>query len=145
MTNPFCPYSWRLATTEAALAYSSFYALGVPIPSLAPAMRGQVESPRGDGRQAIHGYRSLEFFWDVLGIHYLSILEGLIDDALDGYLYVTYYDRGRWVDGKGFPWRPLQPDMIGPLHSLRGAYGERNYRLYLNNLVVVNDPSMYTL
>lgn len=145
MSDPFCGYNWRIATTEPALAYSSFYALGLPVPSLAPPMPGQIELARGDGSQAIHGYRSLELFWDRLGIHYLRLLEGLVQAAAGGVLYVTYYDRGVWVDGRGYPWVPLEREMIGPLHSLRGRYGEDNYRLYLNNIEIVNNPSLYTL
>lgn len=140
-----CAMCWRFATSEAALAANNFWSLGLPAPSLAPYMTGQIEAGDGHGAQRIHGWQSVELFWDVLGLERINALEAVTDSAAGGLLYVTFYYRGIWLDGSGYPWRPLQPEMIGPLHSLRGQYGERNYRLYLNNVTILNNPSLYTI
>lgn len=149
-----CGWHWRLALTEAGLAKGSFKAYGVPVPSIAPYNDASLESPRSDGEQALHGYANIDFLWEELTAEQAFYIRKFIDGAKTGtgwlYMTVDLNDDSapgtQWADVRGKPHRDYKNADAGPIVGRQkgGMNFHENYRMFLNNVEVINNPSDYT-
>jgi len=142
-----------MSTTEAGLAKDSFGAIGIPVPSTAPFNDSSVEKPRGQGEQALHGFATDDFLWDVLSRAQAFKIRKKVDAVRApgaGWLFFTIDLNDdstagpRWVDIKGKPHRDFQQADAGPIVGRHGPGRFENYRLRLNNVQIINNPSLYT-
>ena len=149
-----CPWSWRLSLTEAGLARGSFRLYEIPVPTVAPYNDASVESPRSDGEQALHGHATVDFLWSELTANQAFYIRKFIDGAKDGtgwlYMTVDLNDDStpgvQWADVRGRPHRDLKQADAGPIIG-RGRSGQNhheNYRMLLNGVKVLNNPSLFT-
>ena len=149
-----CSWHWRIALTEAGLERGGFPLWGIPVPTLAPYNDASVESPRSDGEQALHGFETVDFLWEVLTAEQAFNIRRLIDQAkaATGWLYFTVDLNDdstpgvQWADVRGKPHRDFKQADAGPIIGrLQGSLNHhKNYRLLLNNVNVLNNPSIFT-
>jgi len=150
-----CPWDWRISLDEAGLARGSFRLWEIPVPTIAPYNDASVETPRGEGEQALHGAATLDFLWEVTTRYQAWRIRQFIDGAKagTGWLYFTVdltddSSAGiHWADIRGKPHRDFKNADAGPIIGrFRGSQGHmENYRLLLNNVDIVNANSLYTL
>lgn len=148
-------WDWRIALTEAGLPTGELAAYQIPPPSNAPFLIGAVELAQSDGGQAIHGYTTLDLLWKRLDSFQGFRLKKFYTEAIagTGFLYMTiartdahavgYY----WIDVRGRPHRAINLSDSGDIaeRAEDGAPYYDNFRLLLNNIEIVNDPSLYTV
>jgi len=149
-----CAWHWRLALTEAGLEKGPFAAYGIPAPSIAPYNDASVERPRSDGEQALHGYRNIDFLWEELTSIQAFYIRKFIDGAKTGtgwlYMTVDLNDDSapgtQWADIRGKPHRDFKQADAGPIVGRQqgGVNFHENYRMFLNNVEIINNPSDYT-
>jgi len=136
--------NYRISTTEIRLGYGHLFAQGIPVPDIQVYNDSSSVVSTGDGGETRHGYLSVTWTWNRLSFNQIRIIKGMIDyvQSNDLYLYMTVdrgvdgSGRGDWIDVKGKP-RNLQQTVVSNSNSV----GYDNVTLYLNNLVIVNDPS----
>lgn len=147
-----CGWNWRISLTEAGLAMGSFAAYGIPVPNLASFNDSSKATTRSQGEQALHGFPTIDFLFDRLTREQAWQLRKFMDAAKTGtgwlYMTVDMNDDSapgtQWVDVRGKPHRdPKQAD-AGPIGGRRGQGSFNNYSMFLNNVVVLNNPSNYT-
>lgn len=150
-----CTWHWRLALIEAELVQGSFFLYGIPAPSIAPYLDSSKESGRSQGGQATHGFASVDFLWERLTREQAFQIRKFIDAAKIGngllYMTVDLSDDSTvdttWVDVRGRPHRDIKQadagQIVGRMKSGKGSM--ENYRMLLNNVDVLNNPSIYTL
>jgi hypothetical protein len=147
-------WQWRIASTEAGLQYGAFFQVGLPVPTIAPAYDGSGETASSVGSQFIHGYKRLEMMFARLDNPQWFALRKLVADAQAGtlkYLYMTIdwsngeYAIPHWIDVRGYPHRPLMISDPGSLIGrLDAVHYYDNVQFILNNITIVNDPSLYS-
>lgn len=125
------------------------------MPSLAPFNDSSVEKSRGEGEQALHGYPNTDFMWDRVTRAQANRIRQFVDLAKAGtswlYFTVDITDDSsvgiQWADIRGKPHRdPKQADAGPIIGRLPGSQGHmENYKLFLNNVAILNNPSIYTL
>ncbi len=148
-------WDWRISLTEAGLATGSLASYKIPPPSKAPFMIGIIELAQSDGGQAVHGYTTDDMLWKRLGDFQASRLKKFQTDAIagTGFLYFTvsrtdaHTPGNYWIDIRGRPHRALNLSDSGDIgeRAEDGAPYYDNFRLLLNNIEIVNDPSLYTV
>ena len=150
-----CPWHWRIALTEANLEYGSFPVYGLIVPTVAPYVDSAREAFRSQGEQALHGFSSMDILWERLTAEQAWRVRQFIDDAKtgSGWLYMTIdlnddsTPGTQWADVRGRPHRdPKQADagpLIGRMKAGRGHH--QNYRLLLNNVDILANPSNFTI
>lgn len=149
-----CPWHWRIALTEAGLAKGAFRAWEIPVPSIAPYNDASVESARSDGEQALHGFPNIDFLFEELVASQAFTVRRFIDSAKSGtgWLYMTVdlndasAPGAQWADIRGKPHRDFKNADAGPILG-RQRWGQNlleNYRMFLNNVQILNNPSIYT-
>lgn len=146
------PFGWRISLTEAGLAKGSFRNFRIPPPSIAFYTDHTTAVTRSDGSQGLHGFQQLTMLFDILSGQQMSVVRGFIDDARSttGFLFLTI-DRGdgsepgpAWIDITGRAHRQPQLSQAGPIVGSQGQNHYTGAQLFLNNVTVVNDPSLYT-
>jgi len=148
------PWHWRIATSEAGLATGSFFVNKLPAPSTCFYQKTTVENPQSDGLQAVHGYQQTTLLWDVLNGYQYKTLKDVItlQSQAKSTIYLTI-DRGDgshsnpdWIDVFGYPYIQIAQSQEGPLigRYAGGSPDFRSVKLFLNNLTIRNDPSLYT-
>jgi hypothetical protein len=147
-------FNWRFSPgSEAGLAYSSFYLRGVPVPSIAGFYDNSGETFNSFGAQLVHGYLRLEMIWERFNNVQWNIVYEAIEAAkvaAEPVLYMTV-DRSDgshaipyWIDIKGYPHRQLDQVDPGPLIGRqKRVHVYNNVILRLNNVSIINDPSLY--
>ena len=147
-----CPWHWRIALAEADLDMGSLAVYGIPVPNIAAYNDSSKETTRSRGEQALHGFAKIDFLWDRLTREQAWRLRKFIDDAKSGtgwlYMTVDLNDDSapgeQWADVRGKPHRdPAQAD-AGPIANRIGQGSFANYSIFLNNVVILNNPSNYT-
>jgi hypothetical protein len=130
----------------------SFAAYGIPVPDVAPYNDSSKAVSRGQGEQALHGFATIDFLWGRLTREQAWRVRKFIDDAKSGtgwlYLTVDLNDDSsigpQWADIRAKPHRdPKQADS-GPIIGRIGQGSHENYSMFLNNVVILNNPSNYT-
>ena len=134
--------NWRIATTEADLVRGYFHTWGLPLHLKIRYRDYSQKIPQGAGWSARHGYENLELNWEVLTQFQARFLKNIIEDALDltGYIYLTVTPadgRSKWIDVRG---APHVPDIESADHSMTGIH-HTNVSLFVNNVVIINDPA----
>lgn len=148
-------FNWRFSPgLEAGLTYGSFYLKGIPEPIIAPYYDSSGQSINSFGAQLAHGYIRLELMWERLSNVQWNILYEAIEAAkvaAEPVMYMTIDQSGgshaipHWIDVKGYPHRQLEQADPGPLIGRsRQIHYYDNVLLRLNNISIVNDPSLYT-
>lgn len=150
-----CPFHWRFSTTEAGLARGAIALYDIPVPTIAPYNDSSVESARGEGEQALHGFPFVDFAWDIVTRYQAFRIRKFVDDAkaATGWLYSTIdltddsVPGVYWVDVRGKPHRSVGAADEGPIIGRsRGDIGHmNNYTMRLNAVEIVNSPSIFTL
>lgn len=148
-------WDYRIAITEAGLARGYFAAFEIPLPQLAPLLDSSIENSRSTGGQALHGYTTLELLFRRITMYSAWRIRNFIDEAkaTSGLLYITadrndtLYAGPHFVDVSGYPHRPREAADDGDLDARAPGGGQyiNNYRLFLNNVTIINDPSLYTV
>lgn len=147
-----CAWNWRIALAEADLVMGSFAAYGIPVPDVAPFNDSSKATTRSRGEQALHGFSTIDFLWERLTREQAWRVRKFIDDARDGtgwlYMTVDMNDDSsigpHWIDVRAKPHRdPKQAD-AGPIIGRKGQGSHSNYSMFLNNVVILNNPSNYT-
>lgn len=147
-----CGWNWRIALAEADLDMGAFAAHGIPVPNVAAFNDSSKATTRSQGEQALHGFPTIDFLFDRLTREQAYRLRQFIDDAKEGtgwlYMTVDMNDDSapgeQWVDVRGKPHRDPKMADAGPIVGRRGQGSFSNYSLFLNNVVVLNNPSNYT-
>jgi hypothetical protein len=148
-------WDFRISLTEAGLQTGSLMSYDIPMPNLAPFLDSSVEMGRSDGGQALHGFINDGLMWDRIMMRVAFRLRKFIDDARSGtgelYLTVPMNDASHsgwhWLDVKGMPHRPRQATDSGDM-GIRMPGGLQyvdDFVLLLNNITIINDPSVYTV
>lgn len=149
-----CPWDWRIALVEADLAGGPFRVWEIPVPTIGEYNSSSVEVARGEGEQALHGYATYKFMWDVMSRQQANRVRQFIDAAKTGtgwlYMTVDLTDDSsvgiQWADIRGKPHRDYKAadagSIIGRLPGSSGHFD--NYSLMLNAVDVVNNPSIFT-
>lgn len=153
MTNS-CPWDWRIALIEADLATSPFKVWNIVVPELATYNDSSVETAKGEGEQALHGFPNMRFLWDILTRQQGNRIRQFIDAAKAGtgwlYFTVDLTDDSsvgiQWADIRGKPHRDRETADAGSIAGrLPGSQGHfDNYSLFLNAVEIVNNPSIFT-
>ena len=103
----------------------------------------------------MHGYIYMPILWQRLSMYQAWRVRKFIDAAKSGtgLLYMTVdrndasYGGPHFVDISGYPHRPREAaddgDMAG--RAPDGGQYTDNYSLLLNNITIINDPSLYTV
>lgn len=148
-------WDYRISLTESGLGMGSLASYHIPAPNVAPFLDSAIETDRGDGGQGLHGCASIEVLWDRLMMAQAAKVRWFIDNAKSGtgllYMTVAVNDASsigyRWVDVSGMPHRPRQAADSGDIGNRQpgGLQYIDNYLLFLNNLTVINNPSVYTV
>lgn len=148
-------WDYRFGLVEADLDRGYFAAYDIPLPQLAPLLDSTQESPRSAGGQALHGYTFLELLWTRLNMRQAWRVRRFIDDAkaATGLLYLTVAQNDAkhgglyFVDINGYPHRPREAADDGDMaaRAVDGGQYIDNYLLLLNNVTIINDPSLYTI
>ena len=147
-----CAWHWRIALVEADLVMGSLAVYGIPVPSIAAYNDSSRATSRSQGEQALHGFAKIDFMWDRLTREQAWRLRKFMDDAKNGvgwlYMTVDINDDSapgeQWADVRGKPHRdPTQAD-AGPIMGRIGQGSFSNYTMFLNNVVILNNPSNYT-
>lgn len=149
-----CPWDWRVSLTEADLDRGAFKLFNIPVPTIGEYNDSSVEVSRGEGEQALHGFATYRFMWDVVSRSQAHNIRVWIDGAkaATGWLYMTVDltdDSGfgvQWVDVRGKPHRDYKAADAGSIVGrLPGSSGHMsNYTLLLNAVEIVNNPSLFT-
>ncbi len=149
-----CAWDWRLSLTIAGLEKNAFRAYGIPVPSIAPFSAASIESSRSEGGQALHGYANIDFLWEELTSLQAFYVAKFINGAKDGtgwlYMTVDLNDDSapgtQWADVRGKPHRDYKNADAGPIVGRQrgGTNFHENYRLFLNSVEIINNPSAYT-
>jgi hypothetical protein len=149
-----CPWHWRIALTELGLESGSFPIYGLPVPTVAPYNDSTREAFRSQGEQALHGFAILDILWEKLSAEQAFYVRRFIDDARNGtgwlYMTVDLNDDStpgtQWADVRGRPHRDHKQADAGPLigRMKMGRGHHDNYRLLLNNVDILANPSNYT-
>jgi hypothetical protein len=148
-----CGWNWRIALTEAGLEKGPLSAYGIPVPDMAAYNDATKESFRGQGEQAEHGFQNFDFLWDEIRRSKAFRLRKFMDDAKDGagwlYMTVDLNDDSapgpQWADIRGKPHRDIKQADAGPIAGRRGVGSHySNYRMFMNNIQILNNPSNYT-
>jgi hypothetical protein len=132
----------------------SFGALDIPPPDNAFYLESTQESNRLDGGQALHGFSTYDILWERLIGFPAWKLRQKIDAAKAGssWLYMTVdlnddsAPSSQWADIRGKPYRDSKQADAGNIAG-RSAASQKyhdNYKLFLNNVEVINNPSLYT-
>lgn len=148
-------WDWRISLTEAGLATGWFAAYKLPPPSKAPFLVGLIEIAQSAGGQAIHGYTTDDLLFERLEDFQASRLKRFVTDAITGtgYLYMTvsrnnaHSPGNYWIDIRGRPFRHMDLTDSGDI-AARAADGSPyydNFHIFMNNIEIVNDPSLYTI
>lgn len=149
----FCPYLYRLALSEAELEDGTLDTWGLQPPSTAPYVDHTEVVGQSDGGQALLGYDQVTLSWDVLTPFEASQLVRLVREALgtdgEGFLYLTVSRSNGtspdsdWIDVMGRPHVPqvITPPNVGAVSHLY----HQNVTLFVNNLTVLNDPSLFSV
>lgn len=148
-------WDWRISLTEAGLATGWLASYHIPPPNKAPFLEGIVAVPQSAGGQAVHGYTTDDLLWDRLDDFQAFRLKKFVTDAISGtgYLYMTvsrtdaHAPGNYWIDIRGRPHRYMDLTDSGDI-AARSEIGRPyydNFRLFLNNIEIVNDPSLYTV
>jgi hypothetical protein len=150
-----CPWHWRLALTEADLAGGSFRLYSIPAPSFAPYLDSSAESGRSQGGQAIHGFPNADLLWERITTEAAFQIRKFIDAAKSGtgllYMTIDLNDDStpgtQWADVRGRPHRDRTQADAGQIVGRRrtGQGSHENYRLLLNNVDILHNPSIFTL
>lgn len=140
--------------TEADLASGSFPIYGIPVPTVAPYNQHTREAFRSQGEQALHGFATMDVLWEKLTSEQAWRIRKFIDDAKDGsgWLYMTIdlnddsTPGTQWADVRGKPHRDIKQADAGPLigRMKMGIGHHDNYRLLLNNIDILANPSNFT-
>ena len=148
-------WDYRFGLVEADLARGYFAAYDIPLPQLAPLLDSALEISRSAGGQALHGYTNLEVLWRRLTMRQAWRVRRFIDDAkaATGLLYLTVAQNDArhgglyFVDINGYPHRPREAADDGDMAARTPDGGQYidNYILFMNNVTIVNDPSLYTI
>lgn len=148
-------WDWRISLTEAGLDTGWLAAYKIPPPNKAPFMIGTFEMSQSEGGQAIHGYTTDDMLWNRLDDFQASRLKRFITDAIagTGFLYFTvsrtdaHTPGNYWIDIRGRPHRALDLTDSGDIgeRAPDGRPYYENFMLLLNNIEIVNDPSLYTV
>jgi hypothetical protein len=143
-----------LSLTEAGLENGSFSLYGIPVPTIAPYNDSSRESFRSQGDQALHGFSTIDFLWEKLTSEQAFYVRRFIDEAKagTGWLYMTVdlnddsTPGTQWADVRGRPHRDFKQADVGPLigRGRSGLGSHDNYRLLLNNVDVLANPSNYS-
>lgn len=148
-------WDYRIGLVEADLARGYWAAYDIPLPQLAPLLDSTEESSRSAGGQALHGYTTCPVLWTRLTMYQAWRVRRFIDDAKAGtgllYLTIARNDAKHgglyFIDINGYPHRPREAADDGDM-AARAADGGQyidNYLMFLNNITIVNDPSLYTV
>lgn len=148
-------WDYRISLTEAGLTTGSLTLYHIVAPNKAPFRDSAVSRGRSDGGQALHGALSMEALWDRTTMAQAWRLRKFIDDAKagTGLLYMTIDKnnasgmRPQWIDVSG---RPHVPERVNDDGDIAGRMrvGQQfvdNFVLFLNNISILNDPSVYTV
>lgn len=145
---------WRMALAEADLSFSAFQQLGLPVPDVCDFKDHTTERFHSTGAQFLAGYATAEILWNVLTGPQLATIYTTVESAKSGsgILYMTIdLGDGRvsaraWADISARPARPITTQS-GPISGkIRGSLPHyENVSLALNNVTVINEPSVYSV
>ena len=148
-------WDYRIALTEAGLARGYWAAYDIPLPQLAPLLDSSQENARSAGGQALHGYIYMPILWQRLSMYQAFRIRKFIDSAKagTGLLYMTVdrndtlYGGPHFVDISGYPHRAREAADDGDMAARAPGGGQYtdNYNLLMNNITIINDPSLYTV
>lgn len=136
---------WRMAISEAKLANAYIFRANIPPPSVSSYNDAATSSVRSDTKEARHGYAILTMFWDSLTAIQASYIRGIIDNATDQRVYVTFRRNNAengdsdWVDAYGEARMP-EWNVASPMEN-KLLY--ENVELVLVNITAVNDPAVF--
>jgi hypothetical protein len=141
------PWNWRIASTEPGLATGAFYLWRLPPPTVVNFVDHSEQKPRSDGSLAFHGRQSVNYMWDILDANQMGQLKRLVSLSGDA-IYLTL-DKGigdtfgrDWVDVRGIPHLPTV-SQGGPLDYVTGRPHYKNVQFFVNEVTILNDPSIY--
>lgn len=137
--------SYRISSEPADLSRNFLFLLRVPPPTVVQYKDHSVRSPKGDGGESRHGYKSVELTWDRLDLNQFRRLKSKIDYTADVYLTFPMLNGERegmgWVDGYGKP-SLSDPVPLSPLTGKVAVYA--NITLRVNNVTIINDPADFS-
>jgi len=144
------PWNWRVAVTEPGLATGAFFNWKLPPPTVANFADHSEQKQRSDGTLAFHGRQILNIMWDILDAPQMGQLKFIINAGVTaGDVIFMTIDRGfgatfgrDWVDIRGIPHEPVVTQG-GPLDYVTGAPHYRNVQLFINEITILNEPSIY--
>ena len=142
MSNRWLFY-WRIATSSAGLATGNFFVRKLPPPSLPAYLDYSVKNPQSKGGLTRQGYDNVRIAWETMDGLQIKVLKDLVETAIvSGSLYLTI-DRADgtgiandFIDVHGVP----HPITYNPVQNARGVVFQ-DVELFVNNLVIDNDPS----
>jgi hypothetical protein len=135
---------WRIGDTISTMDY--FLQTGIPIPTENPFNLYSALLPRGQGGNKSAGYQNATLSWATMGGEGLNSLKSYVDPvrATGAEIFLTLQKMegetfgDHWIDIRGQP-HVITYTKIGAKASGK-AY--RNVVLFVNNITIVNDPSV---
>lgn len=141
---------FRIASSEAGLAYNTFYNLLLPLPSVIDPRNHTAVSTRGDGSQRLDGFAQVYITWNSLAEWQYITIKEIVDAAGPDRIYMTIdlqdgYRHGEWYqDISGFPHVPTGLQHGQSVSGRRfGQWSVSSYVLFLNNVEIINANSIY--
>lgn len=149
------PFMYRISTTEPGLAMDTFYNWQIAIPDIVDFRLSTTVSTRGDASQRFDGFRQLHLTWTKISeLHWYRIKQIILDvNAAGSPLYMTIDPeigdspgQQGYIDLMGYP---HQPQLFQPgnpsLPYRHGRPSKANLTVFLNDVTILNDPSLYSI
>lgn len=141
-------YNWRIATTQAGLQVGAFPTVNLPPVVQYFPKDHAVKTGDAEGGTSRDGFMSYEILWTRLTQDQLPAFMRVFSLTIGSNIFLTglWYDTDnpaiRWVDMSG------KPDFTDPTPNVPAfAHGQQVFstaRLRLNNVILVNDPAVYS-